>query len=280
LENRVFRTASLIFLSVAIVIAGDTATYQKGTITKKFVAESGSSAQVYYELEGADRTYELKICADFEDGKTVEFRLKGYNVFIVGNAGKEIRCPTATVSSVVAPVTYEKGTIQGYQILYRVSKGSTGGLRRANVYELGGPDLIYEIDFCGAFQAGQFTIGQVVQYRIDGERLYILHDNDKEYSCQIEGTQKPETANSAPTATPAAVATSTAKLSITSVPDGADIEVDGNFSGNTPSDLEVPEGEHFITVKKSGYKDWQRKMKIVAGSSIHLNAEMEKATNP
>lgn len=73
--------------------------------------------------------------------------------------------------------------------------------------------------------------------------------------------------------------TSSAKLSITAVPDGADIEVDGNFSGNTPSDLEVPEGDHTIVVKKSGYKDWQRKMKLAAGSHIHLNAEMEKATN-
>jgi hypothetical protein len=70
------------------------------------------------------------------------------------------------------------------------------------------------------------------------------------------------------------------KLSIASVPDGGDIEIDGNFAGNTPSDLEVPEGERSIVVKKSGYKNWERKMKVVAGSSIHLNAEMEKSTNP
>ena len=77
-----------------------------------------------------------------------------------------------------------------------------------------------------------------------------------------------------------AAAPSTAKLSIASVPDGADIEIDGNFAGNTPSDLEVPEGERSIVVKKSSYKSWERKMKVVAGSSIHLNAEMEKSANP
>lgn len=62
-----------------------------------------------------------------------------------------------------------------------------------------------------------------------------------------------------------------------SVPDGADIEVDGSFVGNAPSEVQVPEGEHTITVKKSGFKDWERKMKISGGSSVHLNAELEKA---
>jgi hypothetical protein len=76
------------------------------------------------------------------------------------------------------------------------------------------------------------------------------------------------------------VAASTARLSIVSVPDGADIEVDGNFSGNTPSDLEVPAGDRTITVKKSGYRSWERKLKVVAGSNVHLNAELEKEANP
>lgn len=66
------------------------------------------------------------------------------------------------------------------------------------------------------------------------------------------------------------------KLSITSVPDNADIELDGSFVGNTPSDLQVAEGEHTVTVKKSGFKDWERKMKFSSGSIVHLSAELEK----
>src|SRR5271168_818058 len=60
---------------------------------------------------------------------------------------------------------------------------------------------------------------------------------------------------------PAAVAASapaaapTGKLSITSVPDGADIEVDGSFVGNTPSDVQIAEGDRIVTVKKAGFKD-------------------------
>ena len=68
-----------------------------------------------------------------------------------------------------------------------------------------------------------------------------------------------------------------AKMQIESDPSGADIEVDGGFVGNTPSDVQVEEGDHTITVKKAGFKDWERKMKVGAGTSVHLNAELEKS---
>jgi len=80
------------------------------------------------------------------------------------------------------------------------------------------------------------------------------------------------------TAVPAVV--STGKLSVASLPEGADIEVDGSFVGNTPSDVQVIEGEHTVSVKKTGFKDWERKLKVSSGSSVHLNAELEKAANP
>jgi hypothetical protein len=71
-----------------------------------------------------------------------------------------------------------------------------------------------------------------------------------------------------------------AKLQIESTPPGADIEVDGSFVGNTPSDVQVSEGDHTILVKKSGFKDWDRKLKSSAGSTVHLGAELEKADTP
>jgi hypothetical protein len=67
-----------------------------------------------------------------------------------------------------------------------------------------------------------------------------------------------------------------AKLQVESNPPGADIQLDGNFIGNTPSDVQVLEGDHTIMLKKPGFKDWERKMKESGGSSVHLSAEMEK----
>lgn len=67
-----------------------------------------------------------------------------------------------------------------------------------------------------------------------------------------------------------------AALSIDSTPTGADIEIDGNFAGNTPSTLNLAPGKHAIVVKKKGFADWSRTMNITGGA-VHLNAELEKA---
>lgn len=66
-----------------------------------------------------------------------------------------------------------------------------------------------------------------------------------------------------------------ARLDVSSDPAGADIEVDGNFVGSTPSSIELPAGEHSISIKKSGYKSWERKMKTTGGE-VKINAELEK----
>ena len=92
-----------------------------------------------------------------------------------------------------------------------------------------------------------------------------------------EAASKATAPQAAAPATAAPAVPSAGKLTVVSVPDGADIEVDGSFVGNTPSDVQVPEGEHTIVVKKTGFKDWQRKMKVSGGSSVRLNAELEKS---
>jgi len=67
-----------------------------------------------------------------------------------------------------------------------------------------------------------------------------------------------------------------ATLQMESDPPGAEIEIDGSFVGDTPSDVRITEGEHTVMVKKTGFKDWGRKLKVSGGSSVHLNAELEK----
>jgi len=87
-------------------------------------------------------------------------------------------------------------------------------------------------------------------------------------------------AASAQTAQPAASdkameTSSVNRISVSSVPANADIEVDGSFVGNTPSIIEVTPGEHSVVVRKTGYKNWERKLKGTGGS-INLSAELEK----
>jgi hypothetical protein len=65
------------------------------------------------------------------------------------------------------------------------------------------------------------------------------------------------------------------KLLVESIPERADIEVDGNFRGNTPSAVELATGDHTVVVSKSGYKSWQRKIKL-GGGDVKVSAELEK----
>jgi hypothetical protein len=79
-----------------------------------------------------------------------------------------------------------------------------------------------------------------------------------------------------PSTAPLAAASTTASLTIDSNVPGADIEIDGNFVGGTPSTLSVPAGQHKITVKKKGYTEWSRTMNV-SGSAVHLSADLDAA---
>jgi len=64
-------------------------------------------------------------------------------------------------------------------------------------------------------------------------------------------------------------------VEIASTPAGADIEVDGAFVGNTPSTLNLPLGDHSVSVAKAGFVTWTRKVHVTSGD-IRIVAELEK----
>jgi hypothetical protein len=61
---------------------------------------------------------------------------------------------------------------------------------------------------------------------------------------------------------------------ISSNPAGADIEMDGAFVGSTPSTIAVAAGDHTITLKKSGFAAWERKIKV-GGGKIQISADLQ-----
>jgi hypothetical protein len=64
-----------------------------------------------------------------------------------------------------------------------------------------------------------------------------------------------------------------AELEVSSTPDGADIEVDGNFVGSTPSTVGVAPGLHQLSVKKAGFKPWERKLTVSSGHIATLESQ-------
>jgi hypothetical protein len=55
-------------------------------------------------------------------------------------------------------------------------------------------------------------------------------------------------------------------VQIESDPSGADIEIDGNFVGNSPSTVGVAPGAHQIVLKKKGFSDWTTSLTATGGN--------------
>ncbi|MFL6447338.1 MAG: PEGA domain-containing protein [Bryobacteraceae bacterium] len=70
-------------------------------------------------------------------------------------------------------------------------------------------------------------------------------------------------------------ATGVASVAITSNVPGSDIEVDGAFMGSTPTTVSLPSGSHQIAVR-NGNALWQRNLQVSPGSTISLNAQIDK----
>jgi hypothetical protein len=68
-----------------------------------------------------------------------------------------------------------------------------------------------------------------------------------------------------------------AEIEISSTPDGADIEIDGRFVGSTPSTIGAAPGQHQLSVKKSGFKPWEKDLTVSSGH-VKINATLETVT--
>jgi PEGA domain len=85
--------------------------------------------------------------------------------------------------------------------------------------------------------------------------------------------------SSLPQAAGAPVGTENTTLEITSSPPGAEIELDGNYRGDTPSSIAVPPGDHMLKISKPGYKPWERRIKTTSGS-VKIVAGLEQQGQP
>jgi hypothetical protein len=61
---------------------------------------------------------------------------------------------------------------------------------------------------------------------------------------------------------------------ITASAPGAEVTVDGSYVGSTPAQLQLPPGEHTISVKKRGYRAWTRQLRVTGGA-LNINADLE-----
>jgi len=82
----------------------------------------------------------------------------------------------------------------------------------------------------------------------------------------------------APAVTPVSAVVAPAKgtVTVSSVPDGADVYVDDNFVGNAPATLKLPPGKHTVKVQQDGFKAWTKDVSVLADSEANLKATLAK----
>jgi hypothetical protein len=71
---------------------------------------------------------------------------------------------------------------------------------------------------------------------------------------------------------------SAATMTFTSDPPGAEVLIDGEYLGSTPTtNLEQKEGTKVIQIKKRGFLVWERKITLKLGDTRTVNADLEPA---
>jgi len=172
------------------------------------------------------------------------------------------RCPQLLVNNIQTKADY---------VVVLDHEGGKGYLRHRNKVAVFG-----RVNGDSIVSKSTLSLGGSVQTACEAiDQDWAAHGS--EIRAAALAAQSKSVTSQAPTAVAVGQAATSAKISVASIPDGADIEVDGSFVGNTPSDIDVADGEHTISVQKTGFKPWQRKLKINNGSSIHLKAELEKS---
>jgi uncharacterized protein YaiE (UPF0345 family) len=66
------------------------------------------------------------------------------------------------------------------------------------------------------------------------------------------------------------------KCSFTSTPSGAEVTVDGQYVGSTPSVINLTVGNHAVQVSLPGFAEWKRELTVSSGSELTVNAVLEK----
>lgn len=140
-----------------------------------------------------------------------------------------------------------------------------------------------------------FTIGDNVEVRFDKSSMFLKRSNGKEQKTNIEKRIKVDAQTgdalseakvglpNVPEQQPSAAASGieqrkSGKITVTSVPESAEITVDKESVGNSPATLRLTAGKHNIMVNSDGYKSWVRDITVFPDSELSLNAKLEKET--
>ena len=76
--------------------------------------------------------------------------------------------------------------------------------------------------------------------------------------------------------TPVSSENAVCTVDLKSIPDGAEITVDGKHVGNAPTTMHPSVGDHTIRFEKSGFKTWERTLTVTPGETTTVTATLEQ----
>ena len=110
----------------------------------------------------------------------------------------------------------------------------------------------------------------------------LIHGKDitipegTEITAYINGDMPIDLSKFGATSAPANAVVSPETILVQSVPSGADITIDGQYAGSTPSTLKLGPGQHTIIITKSGFMPWQRTLSAESGANITIGTTLEE----
>lgn len=127
---------------------------------------------------------------------------------------------------------------------------------------------------------GKPMFGQYGWYAVESNFNFekALLDAVESQSAQVASADLDRAIGELPTEAPRQEILEAAKpqLTFTSEPAGAEIEIDGEYIGSTPTTAVVKEGAVSVVVKKTGYQVWERRMRLSSGDKRTIHAELAK----
>ncbi len=213
--------------------------------------------------------------ADSRTGDQVDFEVleeaRVNGTLVVAKGGSAI----GTVTEAQAKRRMGRGGKLDVNIDYvRLVNGDKAALRAVKEVKGGG--------HTGAMTAGIVAIGLIIwpaaPFFLFTHGKDITIPKGTEITAYVNGETPLDAAkfqiiNAAPPSTQTASTASTAQIDVSSIPTGADIEIDGKFVGSTPSSVIAAPGDHEISVKKNGFAVWSRKVSVSSGH-INISAEL------
>ncbi|MBM3774754.1 MAG: PEGA domain-containing protein [Acidobacteria bacterium] len=204
-----------------------------------------------------------------------------------------VACQTATVLDVQAREEFEPVSVS----THGTQREKANGKKEVHVYSSPSQkkttkyaitvrlsDIVYTAESRGdlfwQFKPTVFVVNDAVEACVKKDTLILKRQDGKEYKAKIVRAERdPQGADGGTTdesrrAGAGASSAAAAILQVVSSPANAEIEVDGAFTGHTPSKLHPGAGSHRVTIRKPGYREWSRDLQITAGE-INLNVELE-----